>query len=127
MERELQPVWTREEREKGARLHKMWEDFFSEQEKSRQPSELPRAEIEEAGKVAKVRERHEAELLAYPNVVGVAEGIRTRRGKPTGERCIVVYVERKVPRKKLSKREVLPAEIEGVPVDVIEAGKIEAL
>ena len=47
--------------------------------------------------MAAVLARHEAELLRYPNVVAVAPGIRTKRGRPTGEACVVVYVERKIP------------------------------
>ena len=75
---------------------------------------------------ADVRARHEAELMRYPNVVGVADGIATRGGKPTGEQSIVVYVSRKVPASELAADAVLPTEIDGVRVDVVEAGLIEA-
>jgi hypothetical protein len=71
-----------------------------------------------------VRTRHEAELMRYPNVVGIADGVRMRGGKPTGQPAIVVYVERKVPRDDLAERDRLPEEIEGVPVDVVETGRI---
>ena len=84
-------------------------------------------EAQEALKQAEVRTRHEAELLRYPNVVGVDEGIRTKDGVPTGERCLVVYVERKVPRDQLAEAEILPGEIEGVSVDVVETGEITPL
>jgi hypothetical protein len=36
-------------------------------------------------------------------------------------------VERKIPRAKLDKSEILPSEIEGIPVDVVEVGKVETL
>jgi hypothetical protein len=78
-------------------------------------------------KLSDVRARHEDELLRYPNVVGVATGTRTRRGEPTEEACLVVYVERKVPAESLASGELLPAEIEGVPVDVVATGPIEPL
>lgn len=91
------------------------------------PSEQARLGPAEERRIAEVRARHETELLRYPNVVGVAEGIRTRQGKPTGERCLIVYVERKVPRGQLEGREILPSEIEGVPVDVVEVGRVEPL
>lgn len=65
--------------------------------------------------------------MRYPNVVGVADGVGMRAGKPTGEDCIVVYVERKVPKSKLEKGEVLPRRIEGVLVDVVEVGRVEPL
>ena len=38
-----------------------------------------------------------------------------------------VYVERKVPAESLASDELLPAEIEGVPVDVVATGPIEPL
>jgi hypothetical protein len=65
--------------------------------------------------------------MSYPNVVGVADGIKAKRGEPTGERCLVVLVKRKLPKSKLGKTEILPREIEGVPIDVVEVGKIEPL
>ena len=65
--------------------------------------------------------------MRYPNVIGVADGICTKPGKPTGEPCLVVVVERKIPPAKLAKDAILPDRIEGVPIDVVEVGKIEAL
>jgi hypothetical protein len=76
--------------------------------------------------VADARARHEAELMRYPNVVGVADGIATRGGESTGEQCIVVYVSTKVPVGELAAEAVLPREIDGVRVDVVEVGRIEA-
>jgi hypothetical protein len=37
-----------------------------------------------------------------------------------------VLVEKKVPGEQLSPQEMIPAEIEGVPVDVQEVGKLRA-
>jgi hypothetical protein len=65
--------------------------------------------------------------MKYPNVVGVAEGIEVKRGRPTGVPCIVVYVKRKVPKAKLARRHTLPERIEGVRVDVVEVGSVGAL
>jgi hypothetical protein len=76
--------------------------------------------------VADVRARNEAELMRYPNVVGVADGVATRGGERTGEQCIVVYVSTKVPVGELAAEAVLPREIDGVRVDVVEVGRIEA-
>ncbi len=78
-------------------------------------------------RIAAVRARHEQELLRYPNVVGAAVGVRMRQGTPTGERCLVVYVERKLPRDQLAAGELLPTEVEGVPLDVVETGRIRPL
>jgi len=78
-------------------------------------------------KLAAVQSRHEATLMGYPNVVGVAAGTRTRGGQPTNERCLVVYVTKKVPRSALAKAVILPKQIEGVPVDVVEVGEVKPL
>jgi hypothetical protein len=131
MRRDLGPHWSDEERAAGERLRRSWEEFFTAGRGQRGEGEPPGREpslprVEDLS-FAAVRARHEATLLGYPNVVAVAEGVRTRRGRPTGERCLVVYVSRKVPRPELRPNEVLPAEIEGVPVDVVEAGPVEAL
>ena len=125
MKQKLEPVWPEEQLAAGRRTRDAWEEFFSSAEQAptpRRPSMHP-----EELRIAEVRARHEQELLRYPNVVGVAVGVRIRRGTPTGERCLVVYVERKLPRDQLAAGELLPAEVEGVPVDVVEAGRIQPL
>jgi len=126
MERELTPKWSDEERAAGERSGDAWEDFFASGEDEPQHGGSPLG-ADEARKVSDVRARYEDELLRYPNVVGVATGIRKTKGKPTGEPCLVIYVERKVPADALASNEVLPAEIEGVLVDVVEAGRVEPL
>lgn len=108
-------------------MHQVWEQFFSQRQPTEEgsvPSVFDRAVDQ---RLSAARVKHEATLLSYPNVVGVAEGIRTRRGKPTGDRCLVVYVSRKLPKSKLGASELLPREIDGVPVDVVEVGKVEPL
>lgn len=127
MKKELKPIWTKEQQAGGEQMRKAWEEFFSAAQKTKETSELPILSRPEEQKIATIRARHEAELMRYPNVVGVAEGFRTKRGKPTSMPCLVVYVERKIPKSKLSKGEILPRKIEGVPVDVVEVGKVEPL
>lgn len=127
VKRELGPHWSNEERAAGKRLQEAWEEFFAGAETAKGTSKEPTmSQLEDAG-IAAVQARHEAELLRYPNVVGVAPGVRVTQGKPTGERCLVVYVERKIPLAQLKKDEILPREIEGVPVDVVEVGRVEPL
>jgi len=99
---------------------------FSTAKPEKEISEAPVLDREEA-RIVQVLARHEAELLHYPNVVGVAQGIRTKGRKPTGEPCIIIYVERKIPRSNLDKSAILPSDIEGIPVDVVEIGKVKAL
>ncbi len=84
---------------------------------------MPASDIEH---VQEVKRRHEAELLRKPNVVAVGIGYRTRGGQRTDEVCLVVSVTHKIPRDKLKPQEALPANIEGVAVDVVETGVIRA-
>jgi hypothetical protein len=86
----------------------------------------PTLGVPDQSKIAVVQAQHAQELMRYPNVVGVASGFRTRGGQPVDEPCLVVYVERKLPESELSRAEILPTEIDGVPVDVVEVGRIQA-
>lgn len=74
-----------------------------------------------------VKRRHEKELLRKANVVAVGVGYCTRGGVSTKEVGIVVSVKNKMPLSKLKPKDVIPAEIENVPVDVVETGVIRAL
>lgn len=121
------PQWTDEQIEAGKRNRQAWEEHFSAADPVKTEKEPFKLTSEEAVKLAKIRAHYEPELLRYPNVVAVGESVQTKRGKPTGRPCIVVFVERKIPRDQLGEDEILPEELEGIPVDVVEAGGIVAL
>lgn len=74
-----------------------------------------------------VKARYEHRLMRYPNVIGVGVGLRHQRGQVTNEVCIVVMVRHKVPPDDLDLNDRLPENLEGIPVDVLEVGDIEAL
>lgn len=74
-----------------------------------------------------VKGRHEQELLRKKNVVAVGVGFCRRGGVQTREVGIVVSVKKKVPLTELKPRDIIPARIEDVPVDVVETGEIRAL
>jgi len=74
----------------------------------------------------RVKRAHEKALLAKANVVGVGVGYRVARGQRTETIALVVMVRRKVPASRLHPEDVIPAELEGVPVDVQEVGVISA-
>jgi hypothetical protein len=78
---------------------------------------MPRERLTHA-EIRPVKERVEDELLARPGVMGVDINEKVSKGKPTGELSIVVYVEEKKPKGKLTANEVIPAEIDGIPTDV---------
>ena len=114
------PGWSDQQRKKAEQQRRMWQDFFSTSEQHETEPVAGLSGDESEGELSAVMARHENELLAYPNVVAVAPGVRTVKGKVTGEYCLVVYVSRKVPRNRLKKGEVLPRRIEGTLVDVVE-------
>jgi hypothetical protein len=67
-----------------------------------------------------IKERHAARLKTYPNVVGVGVGQELVGGRRTDRVCIRVYVRKKLPKSDLPPGGVLPDNIDGLPVDVIE-------
>lgn len=74
-----------------------------------------------------VKGRREQELLRKANVVAVGVGYCKRGGVQTREVGILVSVKKKVPLTELKPRDIIPARIEDVPVDVVETGEIRAL
>jgi hypothetical protein len=77
-------------------------------------------------RVRAVKAAHQAELMRKANVVGVGIGLRSRRGRLTDEPAVIVSVTHKVPRAALRPEDVIPSELEGVPVDVQEVGYLRA-
>ena len=77
---------------------------------------------EKIEKIAAVQDKYNPKLLAYPNVVGTGIGWRQRQDKTTDELCLVVMVSRKLPPNKLPAEGILPRELDGVGIDVIETG-----
>jgi hypothetical protein len=65
-----------------------------------------------------IKEAAEPRLLSLPGVQGVSVGYKQVGGKPTGTLAIIVYVEKK---QDVPARDAIPAEIQGVPTDVVEA------
>lgn len=82
---------------------------------------------EELDRLRAIKAAYEADLMRKANVVGVGIGLQQRGGKPTGEPAIVVSVIRKVPLSQLAPGDVIPRELEGVPVDVQAVGELRAL
>jgi hypothetical protein len=67
------------------------------------------------------RRLHEDRLMALANVTGVGTG----QDEDSGEDVIVVFVTRKVPSDRLRPEDVIPDELEGVPVRVLAMGEPE--
>jgi len=78
-------------------------------------------------RVRAVKSIYEADLMRKANVVGVGIGLRQTGGKPTGEPAVVVSVTHKVPISQLAAGDVIPRELDGIPVDVQVVGELRAL
>jgi hypothetical protein len=68
-----------------------------------------------------ILKRHEEELKAFEGVHYVDVGYEFEDGKPTDKLAIRVHVHAKKLESELRPSQVLPHEIEGVPVDVIQS------
>ncbi len=72
--------------------------------------------------IASVQKRYDASLMRFPNVVGTGIGYRQRKGQTVDELCLIVLVSQKLKRSDLPDDAVLPSELDGAPVDVVETG-----
>jgi len=79
-----------------------------------------------AQRAQEIRRQYEGDLMRRANVVGVGVGYMKRGGQRTGEVGLVVMVDRKLPLEELAPQDVIPRQIEGVPVDVQEVGRLRA-
>jgi hypothetical protein len=77
-------------------------------------------------RILAVKHVYEDELLAKPNVVGVAIGFRQIGGQITDTLSLVVMVTHKLPQGTLDPEDQIPLTLEGIPVDVQEVGEITA-
>lgn len=76
----------------------------------------------EMERVRAVKQKHEKALLRRKNVVGVGIGLRQKDGQYTDQVVLTVMVGRKEPASQLACRDLIPRELDGVPVDVQEVG-----
>jgi len=73
-------------------------------------------------------------LMRYPNVVGYSSQLmnRIKKGVETAEKCIRIYVERKMPESQLRPSEIIPKSVKledgkDICIDVVELGKIKKM
>jgi hypothetical protein len=77
--------------------------------------------------IVQVKEASKENLLAMQNVVGVGVGYQVKGGEQTSNYAIVVMVSRKLPLPALAPNAILPKNVDGVVIDVIEVGELRAL
>jgi len=80
----------------------------------------------ETERIMQVLKKHKSDLLAKPNVVGVAIGFQHQAGLSTQNLALVVMVEKKIPSNLLAREAQIPVSLDGVPVDVQVIGQIKA-
>ena len=85
------------------------------------------ASPEAIARAQSVKAKYERELMRKRNVVGVGVGFREKAGRPTNAVCIIVSVSVKLPLNQLAAKDIIPNELEGVPVDVKATGTFRAL
>jgi len=79
-------------------------------------------EDQRAAEIAAAQAQFNDFLLGFPNVVGTGIGYRQREGQATKELCLVVMVSHKRSPEELDADALLPRQVGGVPIDVIETG-----
>jgi hypothetical protein len=85
------------------------------------------SENPEMERIMAVKAKYEETLLGKKNVVGLGIGYRERDGAITDEMVLTVMVRQKERRSRLRSRDLIPPELDGVPVDVKEVGVLQAL
>ncbi len=60
------------------------------------------------------------------NVVGLAEGIKWKNGKPTGEPALIVLVTHKLDKDQINSNDVIPAKLGDMQTDVLAIGHVFA-
>jgi hypothetical protein len=84
-------------------------------------------------KTSEAKNSKETDFLSLPNVCGVGIGYKEVKGKMTKDLAVNIFVEKKVDKKQLDKKDIVPGTItipetnEDVVTDVIEIGVVEAL
>lgn len=81
---------------------------------------------EQESGIKATKQEVEGSILRKPNVVGVGVGLKETRGRLTDEVSIVVLVRDKKPRSALSRQQMVPDRVDGVPTDVIEVGVLRS-
>jgi hypothetical protein len=123
MDRQLRE-WDDDEQAAGAQAANAWHEFFAAQG----PPATERAEdVEATAPIVEAKQKNEDRLLRFDNVVGVATSLKVTGGQPTGTWALTILVEKKLPLDEVPEASRVPGELDGVPTDVLEVGRPEAL
>ncbi|MEM6284800.1 MAG: hypothetical protein AAF787_21600 [Chloroflexota bacterium] len=87
---------------------------------------MPHDEQPTEEKLTAVQAKYADMLMSKPNVIGIAIGFIQEGGIATEEKGIVVMVSVKMPDNQVPPKDRIPAELDGVRVDVQEFGSFSA-
>ena len=78
-------------------------------------------------RASEVQARYADMLMRLPHVVGVAVGFTSHAGIRSEDVGVIVMVDQKLPTAQLTDNDLIPRELDGVPVDVQETGVFSAI
>lgn len=78
-------------------------------------------------KIRDCRDKHKNRLFKKANVISVGLGYKVKGKEKTSELCLVVGVTKKVDRRSVSRHDLIPDELDGVKLDVVEVGYFKSL
>lgn len=117
--------WTDAQQNAGNKLAEKWAGFAAK--KAGEPDATRLQSMEASARVTEVQERHESELMAMENVVGVACSNKMKGTTLKDTAALTVYVTEKKKSANIAKGSEVPSEIDGVVTDVVEVGELYAL
>ena len=82
---------------------------------------------DELSTVRNILRRNHAQLFVLANVVAAGIGYKVTAGKKTSTLSIMCSVTKKMAPTQLSRRDMVPPALNGIPTDVIQTGRIRAL
>jgi len=74
-----------------------------------------------------VLQKNRAALLRLPNVIGVGYGLKRVGMERTDRPSLIVFVEKKLPPREMSRGQAVPGTVDGLETDVIEIGRVRLL
>jgi len=69
-----------------------------------------------------VLQKNVDDLLSKPDVYAVGLGEKMSKGKRTGKRALICSIKKKKPLAQLTREDMIPSEIDGIPTDIVEIG-----
>ena len=74
--------------------------------------------------VRRIKEKYQEKLLRKANVVAVGIGHRRSDSGESGEPAIIVSVTHQVPPCELAHHDLIPQDLEGVPIEIRSVGAL---